>query len=113
MLRGPPAGATWGTTPSMPNPRPGDIPGSSQRNESRAMTDSDPVAGLRPGVRAVVRHRIAQGVTDALGDLVAMDADTVSIRTRGGLVVIERAAVVAAKEVPPRPSRRGAPHLAI
>jgi GNAT superfamily N-acetyltransferase len=64
-------------------------------------------------VRAVVRHRLARGVTDALGDLVAMDADTVSIRTRGGLVVIERADVVAAKEVPPRPSRRGAPHLAI
>jgi len=77
------------------------------------MTDSDPVDGLRPGLRAVVRHRIEHGVTDALGDLVAMDADTVSIRTLSGLVVIDRAAVLAAKEVPPRPSRRGAPHLAI
>jgi N-acetylglutamate synthase len=77
------------------------------------MTDSDPVDGLRPGLRAVVRHRIEHGVTDALGDLVAMDAHTVSIRTRGGLVVIDRATVVAAKEVPPKPSRRGAPHLAI
>jgi N-acetylglutamate synthase len=77
------------------------------------MTDPDPVDRLRPGLRAVVRHRIEHGVTDALGDLVALDAHTVSIRTRGGLVVIDRAAVVAAKEVPPRPSRRGAPHLAI
>jgi len=77
------------------------------------MTDSDPVDELRPGMRAVVRQRIEHGVTDAVGDLVAMDADTVSIRTRRGLVVIERAAVVAAKEVPPRPSRRGASHLAI
>jgi GNAT superfamily N-acetyltransferase len=77
------------------------------------MTHSDPVDGLRPGMRAVVRRRIEHGVTDALGDLVAMDADTVSILTRRGLVVIDRAAVVAAKEVPPKPSRRGAAHLAI
>jgi N-acetylglutamate synthase len=77
------------------------------------MTSSDPVDGLRPGIRAVVRHHIEHGVTDALGDLVAMDAHTVSIQTLGGLVVIDRATVVAAKEVPPRPSRRGAPHLAV
>src|SRR5476649_1245587 len=77
------------------------------------MTDSDPVEGLRPGMRAVVRRRIEHGVTDALGDVVAIDDDTVSVQTRLGLVVIERVAVVAAKEVPPRTSRRGAPHLAI
>jgi GNAT superfamily N-acetyltransferase len=77
------------------------------------MTTPDPVDGLSPGMRVVVRRRIEHGVTDALGDLVAMDADTVSVRTRSGLVVIDRTAVVAAKEVPPRPSRRGASHLAI
>ena len=77
------------------------------------MTGSDPVDGLRPGMRAVVRRRIDHGVTDALGDVVAMDAQTISVRTRLGLVVIQRAAVVAAKEVPPRATRRGAPHLAI
>ena len=77
------------------------------------MTDPDPLDGLRPGMRVVVRRRIEHGVTDALGDLVAADANTVSILTRRGLVVIDRAAVVAAKEVPPRPSRRGAAHLAI
>jgi GNAT superfamily N-acetyltransferase len=77
------------------------------------MTDSDPVDALRPGMRAVVRRRIEHGVTDALGDVVAMDADTVSVRTRLGLVVIERAAVVAAKEVPPKSTRRGAQHLSI
>jgi GNAT superfamily N-acetyltransferase len=67
-------------------------------------------------MRAVVRRRLddqVRGVTDALGDLVAIDADTVSVRTRHGIEVIDRAAVVAAKEVPPPPSRRGAPHLAI
>jgi len=77
------------------------------------MTFKDPVDGLRPGMRAVVRKRIEHGVTDALGDIVAIDQDTVSVRTRLGVVVIERAAVVAAKEVPPKSTRRGASHLAI
>ncbi len=77
------------------------------------MTTSDPVDGLRPGMRAVVRRRLEHGVTDALGDVVAIDADTISVQTRLGLVVIARAAVAAAKEVPPRTPRRGARHLAI
>lgn len=77
------------------------------------MTDSDPVDGLRPGMRAVVRRRIEHGVTDALGIVVAIDDDTISVQTRLGLVVIQRAIVVAAKEVPPRTPRRGARHLAI
>jgi len=77
------------------------------------MTHPDPVDVLRPGMRAVIRRRIDRGVTDALGDVVSIDADTVSVRTRRGVETIERAAVVAAKEVPPKPARRGAPHLAI
>jgi N-acetylglutamate synthase len=64
-------------------------------------------------MRAVVRRRIERGVTDALGELVAMDEHTVSVRTRHGVEVINRTEVVAAKEVPPRAVRRGAPHLAI
>jgi len=64
-------------------------------------------------MRAVVRRRIDHGVTDALGDVVAIDADTVSVRTRRGVERIIRAAVVAAKEVPPKAARRGAPHLAV
>ena len=77
------------------------------------MTYSDPVDALRPGMRAVVRRRIEHGVTDALGDVVAIEADTISVRTRRGVQKIDRATVVAAKQVPPRPVRRGAPHLAI
>lgn len=77
------------------------------------MTDADPVDGLRPGMRAVVRHRIERGVTDALGELVTIDPGTVTVRTRRGLEVIDRIAIVAAKEIPPKPSRRGAPHMAI
>jgi ribosomal protein S18 acetylase RimI-like enzyme len=61
----------------------------------------------------VVRRRIQGGVTDALGEIEAVDAATVSVRTRRGLETIDRALVVAAKQVPPRPARRGAPHLAI
>src|SRR5664279_2894578 len=83
------------------------------RVANQSMTDPNCVAGLRPGMRAVVRHRIEHGVTDSLGEIVAIDADTVSVRTRRGAEVISRAVVVAAKEVPPRPARRGAPHLAI
>jgi GNAT superfamily N-acetyltransferase len=64
-------------------------------------------------MRAVVRRRIEHGVTDALGEVVAIEADTVSVLTRRGVEKIDRAAVVAAKQVPPRPVRRGAPHLAI
>ncbi len=77
------------------------------------MTESDPVDGLRAGMRAVVRHRIDHGLTDALGDVVAIGPATISVRTRLGVVTVERAAVVAAKEVPPKPTRRGASHLAI
>jgi N-acetylglutamate synthase len=44
---------------------------------------------------------------------VAMDSETISVRTRRGVEVIDRANVVAAKEVPPKATRRGAPHLAI
>jgi ribosomal protein S18 acetylase RimI-like enzyme len=77
------------------------------------MTDPDPVDKLRRGMRAVVRRRIDHGVTDALGEIVAIDASTVSVRTRRGVETIDRTAVVAAKEVPPKPARRGAPHLAI
>ena len=64
-------------------------------------------------MRAVVRHQIDHGVTDALGDVVAIDLETISVQTRLGLVTVARAAVVAAKEVPPKPPRRGASHLAI
>ena len=61
------------------------------------MTDSDPVDGLQPGMRAVVRRRLDHGATDALGEVVAVDAETVSVRTRRGVEMIDRAAVVAAK----------------
>lgn len=78
------------------------------------------VSNLPLGSRVVVRWRLvapdpATGatLTDAVGTLVARDDDTVRVETSRGPVTIERARVEAAKEVPPKPSRRGAAHLAL
>ena len=54
----------------------------------------------------VVRYRIKDGLTDALGHLVGCDAGACTIRTRQADVVIRLSDVVAAKEVPPAPERR-------
>ena len=77
------------------------------------MTSPDPLARLTVGMRAVVRHRVDGGLSDALGQVVALDADTITVETRRGPQVIARSDVTLAKEVPPRASRRGAPHRAI
>ena len=77
------------------------------------MTSAHPLDRLRVGMRAVVRHRLDDGLSDALGEVVALDETSVSVATRRGVRVVHRAAVVAAKEVPPAPARRGAPHLAL
>ena len=53
-----------------------------------------------------MRYRIEQGLTDALGHLVACDSGACTVRTRKSDVVIRLADVVAAKEVPPAPERR-------
>lgn len=53
-----------------------------------------------------MRYRIEDGLTDALGHLLACDAGACTIRTRQADVVIPLELVVAAKEVPPAPPRR-------
>lgn len=70
---------------------------------SRSTFDSVPV-----GQRVVVRYLIEDGerATDALGELTARDAASVTVQTRRGEVVIARSTIVAAKEVPPPPPRR-------
>jgi hypothetical protein len=45
-------------------------------------------------------------LTDALGELVGVDAETVTVRTRRGDVVIAAGDVRAARAVPPPPPRR-------
>lgn len=52
-------------------------------------------------------------MTDSVGELVARDAATVTVLTRSGPVTVPVERIVAAKEIPPKPSRRGAAHLAI
>lgn len=61
------------------------------------------------GTRVVVRHRLhgeQHGATDALGELVAVDAVSCTVATRRGEVVIALADIVAAKPVPPPPAPR-------
>jgi hypothetical protein len=58
------------------------------------------------GTRVVVRYRIPGGFTDALGDLVGMDARSCRVATRRGEASIELSEVVLAKPVPPAPTRR-------
>jgi GNAT superfamily N-acetyltransferase len=80
----------------------------------------DLAAALPLGSRVVVRWRLevadeATGatLTDTVGTLTASDEHSLTVQTSRGVVVVERARLVAAKEVPPRPTRRGAPHRSI
>ncbi|MEK4243199.1 N-acetyltransferase [Janibacter sp. FSL W8-0316] len=75
--------------------------------------------GLTVGSRVAVRSRIAPPppsgptLTDTVGELVGIDATHLRIATRTGEVTVARDRVVAARVIPPKPVRRGAPHRAI
>lgn len=61
------------------------------------------------GTRLVVRYRLhgeQHGATDALGELVAVDAASCTIATRRGDIRIAIGDIIAAKEVPPPPAPR-------
>lgn len=73
---------------------------------SQTPTPRQFLEGASLGTRVVVRYRIADGLTDALGDLVGVGAADCTVRTRRTDVVIPLALVVAAKPVPPAPQRR-------
>ena len=67
-----------------------------------------------------MRHRLPSpdplsgaSLTDVVGELVAADDVTLTVVTRRGPVHVARSGVTALKVVPPRPSRRGAPHRAL
>jgi ribosomal protein S18 acetylase RimI-like enzyme len=57
------------------------------------------------GRRVVVRHRVGDKLTDAVGDLSADGAELV-VQTRRGPVRVARAAVTAVRAIPPAPPRR-------
>ncbi|WP_298251651.1 hypothetical protein [uncultured Arthrobacter sp.] len=69
-------------------------------------TPGEFLATLPLGTRVVVRHRIGGGVTDSLGDLLALGASSCTVRTRRGDDVVLLDDVTAAKPVPPAPPRR-------
>ncbi|MEV8274683.1 hypothetical protein [Microbacterium sp. NPDC077184] len=64
-----------------------------------------------PGRRVVVRYLLPSGqATDALGELLGADAETVVVDGKRGVERIAVADIIAAKEVPPSPpprARRG------
>lgn len=81
---------------------------------------SSDVRSLPLGSRVVVRWRLAEPdpatgatLTDCVGTLVTVDERQVSVETARGLVHIPLERVTVAKEVPPKPARRGAAHLAV
>lgn len=74
---------------------------------------TNPLLGLAVGMRAVLRHHVPGGLTDSVGIIEVLGAEAVSVDTPHGLEVIAVADITLAKQVPPRPSRRGAPHRAI
>ncbi|SBS73288.1 hypothetical protein [uncultured Microbacterium sp.] len=60
-----------------------------------------------PGRRVVVRYLLPTGqATDALGELLSADAETVVVDGKRGVERIRVADIVAAKEVPPPPAPR-------
>jgi len=60
-----------------------------------------------PGRRVVVRYLLPSGqATDALGVLLSADAEILVVDGKRGIERIPRAAVIAAKEVPPPPAPR-------
>lgn len=70
---------------------------------------SDFLREVSEGTRVVIRYRLhnePEGATDALGYVSAKSATQIVIATVRGLVTIDLADVIAAKEVPPPPARR-------
>ncbi|WP_427018800.1 hypothetical protein ACQCSX_09835 [Pseudarthrobacter sp. P1] len=64
------------------------------------------IRALPLGTRVVVRYAYDGGATDALGELLAVDGATATVRTRRGDAVVPLADVLLAKEVPPAPAPR-------
>ena len=71
---------------------------------------SDVTVGLTTGGRVAVRSRIdpppASGptLTDTVGELLRLDEETLTVRTRHGDVTLRREHVVASRAIPPRPA---------
>lgn len=64
----------------------------------------------QPGMRVVIRYSDDGQLTDALGTVLAADADSVTVDSKRGPVRIERSAIELAHEIPPAPQRPGPVH---
>lgn len=53
------------------------------------------------GERVVLRYRLEDGLHDALGDVLEVAADHVTVRTRRGDIRVEATTMVTGKRVPP------------
>lgn len=83
------------------------------------MPDDSPIPHP-PGTRVAVRYALAEPdaatgahLTDVTGTLVEATAERIVVDSRHGRVAVPRATVVATRIIPPRPSRRGAPHRSL
>lgn len=64
------------------------------------------VSSTELGTRIVVRRRIEDGFSDAVGFLRSCDETECVVETKHGLVTISLSDIVAAKTVPPSPAPR-------
>ncbi len=76
-------------------------------------------AGLPLSGRVVVRQRLPEPdafghtLTDVVGEVVAVEDEAITVRTRHGEVRVPRGLIVTSKALPPRASRRGAAHRSL
>jgi N-acetylglutamate synthase len=80
----------------------------------------DSTPSSTPGTRVAVRYRLAAPdpvtgarLTDVTGTLVEASEARIVVDSRRGRVEVPRDRVVASRVIPPRPSRRGAPHRSL
>lgn len=66
--------------------------------------------GIAVGMRVVIRYGLDDGrATDALGELTSLTATHAVVATKRGAESIELDRILAAKQVPPAPTRRPRP----
>lgn len=87
------------------------MPDPDDREQPSGTPTAQPWRAWAVGARVVVRRRLppgeAQGYTDVLGDLLAVDEAGVTVRTRrSGDVRVPGAEIAVGKVVPPAPRRR-------
>ena len=94
------AASTTGGTP-QPSRREESNTGVPARSAAGAPLPPLPWLAWEVGTRVVMRYRLDDGLHDALGGLVEVAVDHVTVRTRRGDVRVEASTMVTGKPVPP------------